>query len=251
MPLTANRDLDRFIDQELRALKVKAATRVYKGGFVGFDRATGYIRGLSAGDLFAGIAYEESDNSTGANGDRSCRLYTQGDFQAVLAGAVQTDVGKPVFASADDTLTFAGGGPASYVGRCVDVPVAGKVIVRVEPLWLSQDIRTASVPLQSLTTALTTNAVLITQRPILVLSAHVVFNTKPDVGNLDVGTGNTNPTEIVTAFSLPSLTNHVPTTLTLVNPSVVATTRIWARVGQATTTAGVGGMLTLRYIELP
>src|SRR5947209_7224762 len=81
MSLSANRDLPRFVDQELRALKVKAAAHIYKGGFVGIDRASGYARPLTGGDLFAGVAYEEADNSSGSNGDIACRVYTQGDFQ--------------------------------------------------------------------------------------------------------------------------------------------------------------------------
>src|SRR5438094_563847 len=125
MSLSANRDLPRFVDQELRSLKVKAAVHIYKGGFVGIDRASGYARPLSAGDSFAGVAYEEADNSSGSNGDVACRVYTQGDFQSVLTSAAITDIGKPMFASDDGTLTFAGGGAASYVGRCVDVPSSG------------------------------------------------------------------------------------------------------------------------------
>src|SRR5262245_7990124 len=116
MALTANRDLPRFIDQELRSLKVKASAHVFKNAFVGIDRASGYARGLVAGDLFAGVAYEEADNSSGANGDKVCRVYTMGDFQALVGGAAQADAGKPVFASDDGTLTFAGGSNASYVG---------------------------------------------------------------------------------------------------------------------------------------
>jgi len=251
MALTANRDIEHFIDQELRSLKVKAATHIYKGAFVGIDRATGYVRMLVAGDLFAGIAYEECDNTAGANGDKSCRVYTQGDFQLALSGAAQADIGKPVFAGSEETLTFAGGAMGSYAGRCVDVPASGKVILRLEPLWLAQDVRTVSAPLSSITSAATTNPVLITQRAIVVLSAQVVFNTKPDAGALDVGTGNSNPTEIVTGFSLAGLTNNAPASLTIVNAVVAANVRIWARVGQATSTPGVGGLLTMRYVELP
>lgn len=251
MSLSANRDLPRFVDQELRSFRVKASTHIYKGAFVGFDRASGYVRPLAAGDMFAGIAYEECDNSSGSNGDKACRVYTQGDFQAALTSAAITDVGKPVFASADDTLTFAGGGTASYVGLCVDVPASGKIILRLAPQTMSQHVKSVTVPLSSSTSAATTNPVLITQRPIVVLSAHVAFNTKPDAGALDVGTGNTTPNELVANFTLSGLTNNTPATLTLAASAVAASTRIWAKVGQASSTAGIGGMLTLRYIELP
>ena len=44
-------------------------------------------------DLFAGVAYEEGDNSSGSNGDIACRVYTQGDFQAAVTSAAVTDIG--------------------------------------------------------------------------------------------------------------------------------------------------------------
>ncbi|MEE8170367.1 MAG: hypothetical protein V3T70_07455, partial [Phycisphaerae bacterium] len=186
MALTANRDVPRFVDQELRTLKVKAAAHIYKGGFVGIDRATGYIRPLAGADLFAGVAYEECDNSSGADGDVSCRLYTQGDFQTTLSGAALTDVGRPAFATDDNTLTLSPGTNGSQVGRCVDVPKAGEVIVRIEPLWLAQDVQTTSARLDSSTGAATTNPIMVTQRPIIVTSVQAVFNVVPDVGLLDV-----------------------------------------------------------------
>ena len=37
MALTANREVDHYIDQELRTFQVAASKRVYKGGFVGLS----------------------------------------------------------------------------------------------------------------------------------------------------------------------------------------------------------------------
>jgi hypothetical protein len=108
-----------------------------------------------------------------------------------------------------------------------------------------------NVPLVSSTTGATTNGVLITQRAVKITSAQVSFNTVPNSGNLDVGTDNTNPTQIVSAFNLATLTAHVPANLGLVGRDAAKNVRIWARVGQATTTAGVGGLLTVRFFELP
>ncbi len=131
MALTANREVDHYIDQELRSLQVAATAHVYKGGMVGLS-ATGYAQPLVAGDPFAGIAYEEMDNTTGAAGDVSVRVYTLGDFGHALSGAAVGDLGRPVFASAEDALTFAGYGN-SYVGIVQDVPSAGNIILRVDP----------------------------------------------------------------------------------------------------------------------
>lgn len=130
MPFTANRDVDHYVDQELRTLPVAAAKRIFKGALVGLS-AAGYAQPLVAGDSFVGIAYEEKDNTAGANGALSVRVYTQGDFAHALAGAAIASVGRPVFANADNTLTFDGAG-ASYVGFVQDVPAAGQIILRID-----------------------------------------------------------------------------------------------------------------------
>ena len=68
MALTANQEVDRLVDQELRQYGLTASAHVYKGGFVGLA-IDGYVRAFVAGDLFLGLAYEEGDNTSGANGD--------------------------------------------------------------------------------------------------------------------------------------------------------------------------------------
>jgi hypothetical protein len=129
MALTGNRELDRYVDQELRRYAVAAGAHVYKGGFVGLN-ASGYARGLVAGDRCVGIAYEEADNSGGADAGVYVRVFTLGDFSHTLAGAAVTDIGKPLYASADDTLTLTAAGN-SFVGWVVDRPSANTVIVRL------------------------------------------------------------------------------------------------------------------------
>lgn len=131
MALTANRNVDHFVDQELRTFRVKGSTYVYKGAFVGLTTA-GYARGLVAGDGFAGLAYEAADNSSGADGAKTVRVETLGDFELTLSGVAQADVGRPVFASADDTLSFVGDSN-SFVGVVQDYVSANKAIVRLDP----------------------------------------------------------------------------------------------------------------------
>jgi hypothetical protein len=132
MALTANRDLDRYVDQELRALPVKTNVHIYKGAFVGLSG--GYAQPLAAGDAFAGIAYEEADNGGGADGAKSVRVYTCGDFEHALGSASRANNGAVVYASADDTLTLTSSGN-SAVGNQVDVPSSGKIILRLRP-WM-------------------------------------------------------------------------------------------------------------------
>ena len=50
MALTANREVQRYVDQELRGYAVAAGANVFKGAFVGLSG--GYARGLVASDPF-------------------------------------------------------------------------------------------------------------------------------------------------------------------------------------------------------
>ena len=130
MALTSNREVDHYVDQELRSLPVAASKHVYKGALLGVS-STGFARPLTAGDPFAGIAFEEQDNSSGADGDLSVRIYTLGDFGHALSGVTAADIGRPAFASADDALTFTGAGN-SYVGIVRDVPASNQVLLRID-----------------------------------------------------------------------------------------------------------------------
>lgn len=132
MPLTANRDVDRFVDQELRSLPVKAGARIFRGAFVGFSG--GLVRPLVNGDPFAGVAYEEANNVGGADGAVSVRVYTQGDVEHPLSSATRASNGNALYASDDCTLTVNAAGN-SLIGRQVDVPSSGRVIVRLRP-WM-------------------------------------------------------------------------------------------------------------------
>jgi hypothetical protein len=131
MALSVNREVDHYIDQELRSFQVLATAHVFKGAFVGIT-AGGYARALAGGDAFVGLAYEEMDNATGADGDASVRVYTLGDFAHPLAGATIADLGAAVYASSDDTLTLTSTSN-SYVGFIVDVPSVGNILLRIDP----------------------------------------------------------------------------------------------------------------------
>lgn len=251
MALTANRDLNRYVDQELRTYLVAASAHIYKGALVGIDRASGYVRNLVAGDTFAGVAYEEVNNSAGSGGAASVRLYTQGDFILAANNAAQALVGAPIYAVDSESTTATPSPGASYCGILMAVPSANIGIVRIQPQAGPQIERELQVPLASSTSAATVNPVMITQRAIKVLSAQVSFNTVPNSGNLDVGTDNSDPDELIDAFGLSTLTANTPTALGLAGADFAAGARIWAKVGQASSTAGTGGLLSIRYIELP
>ena len=48
------------------------------------------------------------------------------------SASIRWSIGRPVFASADDTVTFAGAGN-SYVGVVEDVVTTGEIILRIDP----------------------------------------------------------------------------------------------------------------------
>ncbi len=251
MALTANRELNRFVDQELRSFGVAAAEKIFKGSLVGFQRSTGFVRKLVSGDVFAGVAYEESDNTGGAAGAIAIRLYTQGDFVLPVNNAAQGWAGAPLYAVDDEKASIVFGGGKSRCGILLEATSASEGVVRITPAVAAQTEHVVSVQLQSLTTAATVNALFITQRAVKIVGIDVSFNTKPDAGSLNIGTDAADPDDLVDAFDLTTLTNDQPTSLTLVTRDVAVGFRIWAKVGQASSTAGVGGMLTVRYIELP
>jgi len=130
MVLSASREVDHYIDQELRTFRVAGSTTIFKGSLVSVQ-ADGYVAPLTAGEKFVGIAYEKIDNSTGSDGDKAIRVFTTGDFDHALSGAAITDIGRPVFASADDTLTFSSNGN-SHVGIAQDYVSAGNIILRLD-----------------------------------------------------------------------------------------------------------------------
>lgn len=130
MALSANAEIPHFVDQELRLFQC-ANEHIYKGALLSFESG-GYCAPLTAAEVFAGIAYEEIDNSGGSDGDLSVRAYTQGDFEFPLSGVTIANIGAACYASADDTLTLTSSSN-TFVGYIVDVPAANTVILRIAP----------------------------------------------------------------------------------------------------------------------
>lgn len=100
---------------------------IYEGAVVG-ENGAGYARPLQAGDTFLGFAEQTIDNSTGAAGELRVRVKTYGKVKLAVSGATITDIGKPVFASDDNTFTLTQG-TNSYIGRVCRVESSGICIV--------------------------------------------------------------------------------------------------------------------------
>lgn len=142
--LSANREVTRCADEQLTSYPVYQSVHIYKGALIGL--VSGYARPLTAGDKFGGIAYEECDNTSGASGAENVKVFRAGIFKYAVSGIAITDVGKSVFASADDTLTFTAGAnsPAGVV-RDYDSSGYGLIEIGQGPLILGAPLNFAGV----------------------------------------------------------------------------------------------------------
>ena len=131
MALSANHDVDRFVDQDLRSFGVAAGTHIFRGAFVELDDS-GFLVPSSNGGMFVGIAYEEGDNASGQDGDVSVRVFTQGDFAVPLAGVTEADIGRSVYAVDDGTASFSSQGSAT-VGFVQSIESTGRAVLRLTP----------------------------------------------------------------------------------------------------------------------
>jgi len=134
MPLTENINIDRYIDQQLRTLKVEQDVQIFRGALVGLNRSSGHVRPLQAGDMFVGIAYSQADNRQGEPGNPEVTVFTEGDFEMTLPDATRKNIGDAVTATDDATLKFCTGAcRCSYVGHIVDSPAENTIILRIDP----------------------------------------------------------------------------------------------------------------------
>lgn len=99
-------------------LPVKAASVIYEGSAVGIT--AGYVRQLTAGDLFAGFAHVGVPVAPVADGDLLVRVRRMGLIVLTIASVAVTDIGKPVYASDGDTFTLTSS-TNSHIGRVVRV----------------------------------------------------------------------------------------------------------------------------------
>lgn len=109
---------------------VIAADIIYEGAAVG-DNASGYARPLVAGDPFRGFALTDANNASGAAGDINVHVQQRGRIQLSIGSLAITDVGKPVYASDDNTFTLTAS-TNSYIGRVVRYVSSGVGIVEFD-----------------------------------------------------------------------------------------------------------------------
>lgn len=130
--LTENKKLDEKVGK-LVAHPVVASDIIYQGALVKVN-AAGYLAPCSseAGAVFAGVAYEQKDNSAGAAGAVSCRVQKEGRFLMTGSGFSQANVGDKVYASDDQTLTLTNAVGLQCVGVIDEYVSATQAWVKID-----------------------------------------------------------------------------------------------------------------------
>lgn len=130
--LTVNKEVSQK-PGDIQAHKM-AAVEIFRGALVKLN-AAGFLApcAAEAGAVFAGIAVEDYDNSGGAAGDEEIRVLKEGQFLLEGAGFAQTDVGQPVFASDDQTITKTYASNLQEVGVISEYVSATQVWVKIMP----------------------------------------------------------------------------------------------------------------------
>jgi predicted RecA/RadA family phage recombinase len=154
MALTADANMV-FEIGPINTLPVVASGTIYKGSAVG--NSSGYARALTAGDSFRGFADAKVDNSDGAAGVKNVDVITEGYAQITLSGIAITDVGKPVYMSADDTFTLTQGSNSlvGYVYRYVTTDTC-VIVFGINPTLQASAVETTAVTPVGTTVATTT-----------------------------------------------------------------------------------------------
>jgi predicted RecA/RadA family phage recombinase len=130
MTTLAANDVRSYEQGDMNDLPVIASDIIYEGAAVG-DNGTNAHRPLVAGDRFAGFAVQKADNAAGAAGAITVWVRTKGRIQLPISSFDVTDVGKPVFASDDDTFTLTQGAN-SHIGKAVRFVATGSTIVEFD-----------------------------------------------------------------------------------------------------------------------
>jgi hypothetical protein len=111
------------------------AVKINKGTFVFVRQADGnaYPARATGGitDYFVGVAYETVDNSAGSAGATGLRVIRNGSHVFTLTSATQTDVGAPVYALDDQTVTITSSTSVVQVGYIAQVIDSSDVRIRI------------------------------------------------------------------------------------------------------------------------
>lgn len=134
MAVTANQLMNRADGCKV-GYPVAASTRLYQGTLT-FENASGYADDDTASGVnkFAGVNINDTDNSSGSNGDLSADIWRDGEFLLTGSGFTQATVGKRIYATDNFTITSdASTASCVYIGVCTGYVSATQVYVEIEP----------------------------------------------------------------------------------------------------------------------
>ena len=105
---------------------------LYAGTLAFFDASTGFVVADDNGgaNAFAGIVYQQCDNSAGSAGDKEVELYTEGVFRLTGSSFTQASNGDLMYA-VDNYTIQASSSSATLVGRAVNFVSATQLDVKI------------------------------------------------------------------------------------------------------------------------
>jgi hypothetical protein len=125
------------LEGKLQAYGLYRALHAYEGSMI-FKKSDGYACLTAAGNPFMGHAYAPANNVSG--GDGALEVFVRTGIyiaQSTISGIAITDVGKPVFASDDGTLTLTGTSN-SLVGKVVKFVNTNTCLVEFQSVAVQQ-----------------------------------------------------------------------------------------------------------------
>lgn len=112
-----------------------AAVNLYQNTIAFYDATTGYVTNddNAGANAFAGIVYQQCDNSGGSAGDKTVELWTEGVFRLTGSSFTQGTAGDLIYAT-DNFTTTATSTNASRIGRAVNYVSATQMDVMIDVL---------------------------------------------------------------------------------------------------------------------
>ena len=112
-----------------------AAVNLYQNTLAFWDASTGFVTNddNAGANAFAGIVYQQCDNSGGSAGDKVVELWTEGVFRLTGSSFTQATAGDLIYAT-DNFTTTATSTNASRIGRAVNYVSATQVDVMIDVL---------------------------------------------------------------------------------------------------------------------
>ena len=112
-----------------------AAVNLYQNTIAFWDASTGFVTNddNAGANPFAGIVYQQCDNSGGSAGDKTVELWTEGVFRLTGSSFTQGTAGDLIYAT-DNFVITATSTNASRIGRAVNYVSATQMDVMIDIL---------------------------------------------------------------------------------------------------------------------